>query len=168
MKIITSCTFALLAGLGLAACNDKIDVKQDYDFALSCWHLPSEIVPGERVEIRFTLTRQGDFKGAEYYIGYIQLEGKGKVTDRTDMPLWSVVRYTNCKRSRGSMRTIHIGRCSRSTTRPCRTSGRKSASSWSTISAGSGSWRSRSTARGNSGRKFVIHSNLFNFVQSMG
>ena len=89
MKIITSCTFALLAGLGLAACNDKIDVKQDYDFALSCWHLPSEIVPGERVEIRFTLTRQGDFKGAEYYIGYIQLEGKGKVTDRTDMPLVS-------------------------------------------------------------------------------
>ncbi|WP_419523004.1 TraQ conjugal transfer family protein [Alistipes finegoldii] len=89
MKIITSCTFALLAGLGLAACNDKIDVKQDYDFALSCWHLPSEIVPGEQVEIRFTLTRQGDFKGAEYYIGYIQLEGKGKVTDRTDMPLVS-------------------------------------------------------------------------------
>lgn len=89
MKIITSCTFALLAGLGLAACNDKIDVKQDYDFALSCWHLPSEIVLGERVEIRFTLTRQGDFKGAEYYIGYIQLEGKGTVTDRTDMPLVS-------------------------------------------------------------------------------
>ncbi len=101
-------------------------------------------------------------------VGYIQLEGKGKVTDRTDMPLWSVVRYTNCKRSRVSMRTIHIGRCSRSTTQPCRTSGRKSASSWSTISAGSESWRSRSTARGNSGRKFVIHSNLFNFVQSMG
>lgn len=89
MKIITSCTFALLAGLGLAACNDKIDVKQDYDFALSCWHLPSEIVPGKQVEIRFTLTRQGNFKGAEYYIGYIQLEGKGKVTDRTDMPLVS-------------------------------------------------------------------------------
>lgn len=89
MKIITSCIFALLAGLGLAACNDKIDVKQDYDFALSCWHLPSEIVPGEQVEIRFTLTRQGDFKGAKYYIGYIQLEGKGKVTDRTDMPLVS-------------------------------------------------------------------------------
>lgn len=93
MKIITSCTFALLAGLGLAACNDKIDVKQDYDFALSCWHLPSEIVPGERVEIRFTLTRQGDFKGAEYYIGYIQLEGKGKVTDRTGMPLVSREMY---------------------------------------------------------------------------
>lgn len=81
MKIIPACTFALLAVLGLAACNDKIDVNREYDFALSCWHLPEEIAPGERVEIRFTLTRQGDFKGAEYYIGYIQLKGKGEVSD---------------------------------------------------------------------------------------
>ncbi len=70
-----------VASLLLVSCNDKIDVNREYDFALSCWHLPSEIVPGERVEIRFTLTRQGDFKGAEYYIGYIQLEGKGEVSD---------------------------------------------------------------------------------------
>ena len=70
-----------VASLLLVSCNDKIDVNREYDFALSCWHLPSEIVPGERVEIRFTLTRQGDLKGAEYYIGYIQLEGKGEVSD---------------------------------------------------------------------------------------
>ena len=78
--------FALTAAVAaalllLASCNDKIDVNREYDFALSCWHLPAEIVPGEQVEIRFTLTRQGDFKGAEYYIGYIQLEGKGEVSD---------------------------------------------------------------------------------------
>ena len=70
-----------VASLLLVSCNDKIDVNREYDVALSCWHLPSEIVPGEQVEIRFTLTRQGDFKGAEYYIGYIQLEGKGEVSD---------------------------------------------------------------------------------------
>ena len=70
-----------VASLLLVSCNDKIDVNREYDFALSCWHLPSEIVPGEQVEIRFTLTRQGDFKGAEYYIGYIQLEGKGEASD---------------------------------------------------------------------------------------
>ena len=70
-----------VASLLLVSCNDKIDVNREYDFALSCWHLPSEIVPGERVEIRFTLTRQGNFMGAEYYIGSIQLEGKGEVSD---------------------------------------------------------------------------------------
>lgn len=78
--------FALTAAVAVVSllfvsCNDKIDVQQEYDFAISCWHLPSEITPGERVEIRFTLTRQGDFKGAEYYIGYIQLKGEGEVSD---------------------------------------------------------------------------------------
>lgn len=75
-------TAAVVAVLLLfVGCNDKIDVRQKYDFALSCWHLPAEITPGERVEIRFTLTRQGDFKGAGYYIGYIQLTGEGEVSD---------------------------------------------------------------------------------------
>ena len=78
--------FALTAAVAavlllFVGCNDKIDVRQEYDFALSCWHLPSEITPGERVEIRFTLTRLGDFKGAGYYIGYIQLTGEGEVSD---------------------------------------------------------------------------------------
>ena len=38
-----------VASLLLVSCNDKIDVNREYDFALSCWHLPSEIVPGEQV-----------------------------------------------------------------------------------------------------------------------
>ena len=33
------------------------------------------------MEIRLTLTREGDFHDAEYYIGYIQMKGKGEVTD---------------------------------------------------------------------------------------
>ena len=74
-------TLAAAVLLSFVGCNDKIDVRQEYDFALSCWHLPAEIAPGERVEIRFTLTRQGDFKGAGYYIGYIQLKGEGEVSD---------------------------------------------------------------------------------------
>ena len=65
----------------LYSCNDKIEVKQDYDFALSSWHLQSEIKNGEEVEIRLTLRRQGDFLGAEYYLGYIQMEGNGEVYD---------------------------------------------------------------------------------------
>ena len=36
---------------------------------------------GETVEIRFYLDREGDYEKAEYEIGYIQMEGKGEVTD---------------------------------------------------------------------------------------
>ena len=45
------------------------------------WYLPEEIAEEENVEIRLTLTREGDFHDAEYYIGYIQMKGKGEVTD---------------------------------------------------------------------------------------
>ena len=74
------CT-AVLAALFLYACNDKLDVQQEYDFSLSSWHLQSTIRKGESVEIRLTLHRSGDFQDARYYIGYIQMAGKGEVYD---------------------------------------------------------------------------------------
>lgn len=81
MKIIIGACMVVLCVWLLCSCNDKIEVKQDYDFALSSWHLQSEIKNGEEVEIRLTLRRQGDFLGAEYYLGYIQMEGNGEVYD---------------------------------------------------------------------------------------
>lgn len=63
------------------ACNDDIEVQQEYDFAITTWHLQEEVSPGEEVEMRFTLRRQGDFKGASYDIGYIQMQGSGVVYD---------------------------------------------------------------------------------------
>lgn len=137
-----------VASLLLVSCNDKIDVNREYDFALSCWHLPSEIVPGEQVEIRFTLTRQGDFKGAEYYIGYIQLEGKGEVSDSEGTLLVNRESCTNCGLCPVWTKAIPTARSSRSFTRRHPTNSPKSGSLWSTISARSESWRSRSTAEG--------------------
>lgn len=56
----------MLAVLSLASCNDGIDVRQDYDFSLSTWYLPSGIKQGEPVEIRFTFWREGFFAATEY------------------------------------------------------------------------------------------------------
>lgn len=75
------CT-ATLAALFLYACNDKLDIQQEYDFSLSSWHLQSAIRKGESVEIRLTLHRSGDFQDTRYYIGYIQMEGHGEVYDK--------------------------------------------------------------------------------------
>lgn len=77
IKIGSLCA-ALLA---LFSCNDKIDVQQAYDFNISTWYLQKTIKPGQPVEIRFYLTRDGDFADAEYTIGYIQIEGDGVVYD---------------------------------------------------------------------------------------
>lgn len=68
----------------LYSCDDKIDVQQEYDFSLTSWHLQSEIKNGEVVEIRLTLNRSGDYAGAEYYVGYIQMSGKGEVYDKAN------------------------------------------------------------------------------------
>ncbi len=88
----------ILCALSLAGCNDKPTVQNAYDFSLSSWHLQSAAKPGEQIEIRFYLTRDGDFRDADYRFGYIQTEGAGRVfnikriiyTSREEYPLRAV------------------------------------------------------------------------------
>ena len=72
------CALALLA-CTLAGCDDRLEVRQAYDFSLSSWYLQEGIAPDETVEIRLTLNREGDYREARYRVGYIQLEGDGEV-----------------------------------------------------------------------------------------
>ncbi|MFV0588800.1 TraQ conjugal transfer family protein [Bacteroides reticulotermitis] len=71
----------LLSFLLLCSCNDGVEIKQDYDFNLSSWYLQKQVEMGETVEIRFYLTREGDYDKARYELGYIQMDGKGEVFD---------------------------------------------------------------------------------------
>lgn len=80
-NVLYKCIAALVAVLALGSCDDGIDIRQDYDFRLSSWYLQKQIATGETVEIRFYLDREGDYEKAEYEIGYIQVEGKGEVSD---------------------------------------------------------------------------------------
>ena len=75
------CIGVLVSALAFSSCDDKIDIRQDYDFSLSSWYLQEQIETGETVEIRFYLDREGDYEKAVYEIGYIQMEGKGEVSD---------------------------------------------------------------------------------------
>ena len=117
--IAAGCT-VLLTALALWACNDKIDVKQAYPFRLTSWHLPEEIAEGENVEIRLTLTREGDFHDAEYYIGYIQMKGKGEVTDDEGTLLVNR-EFHALDDMPGSTGAIRCGRCLPCDIAACRT-----------------------------------------------
>lgn len=86
-NVLHICIGALLAALAFSSCNDEIDIRQDYDFSLSSWYLQKQIATGETVEIRFYLDREGDYEKAEYEIGYIQMEGKGEVSDSEGIKL---------------------------------------------------------------------------------
>ena len=86
-NVLYICIGALFTVLVFSSCNDEIDIRQDYDFKLSSWYLQKQIATGETVEIRFYLDREGDYEKAEYEIGYIQMEGKGEVSDSEGMKL---------------------------------------------------------------------------------
>lgn len=86
-NVLYKCIAALVTVLALGSCDDGIDIRQDYDFRLSSWYLQKQIATGETVEIRFYLDREGDYEKAEYKIGYIQVEGKGEVSDSEGVKL---------------------------------------------------------------------------------
>lgn len=86
-NVLYKCLAALVAVLALGSCDDGIDIRQDYDFRLSSWYLQKQIATGETVEIRFYLDREGNYEKAEYEIGYIQVEGKGEVSDSEGVKL---------------------------------------------------------------------------------
>lgn len=50
------CALALLA-CTFAGCDDRLEVRQAYDFSLSSWYLQEGIAPDETVEIRNKLDR---------------------------------------------------------------------------------------------------------------
>ncbi|MFV0587550.1 DUF3872 domain-containing protein [Bacteroides reticulotermitis] len=67
------------------SCNDKLDVLQAYDFSVSTMPVQKRIKQGETAEIRLQLHKSGNYKEAEFYIGYFQFDGVGtlKMDDGT-------------------------------------------------------------------------------------
>lgn len=68
----------MLAGvMCVAACSDKLDVQQVYEFDMATMPVQNKIVVGEEAEIRCELIRSGVYQETKYYIRYFQPEGKG-------------------------------------------------------------------------------------------
>lgn len=81
MKTIIIISALTLIGFLFVACNDKIEVQQNYDFTLSTMPVQKQIAKGETAEIRCQLNRSGRYDGAKYFIRYFQPDGAGTLTD---------------------------------------------------------------------------------------
>ena len=68
----------LLAAI-VSACNDRLEITQDYAFDLLTMPYPKKIVEGETAEIRCTITKEGDYKQTQFFIRYFQTDGKGSL-----------------------------------------------------------------------------------------
>lgn len=67
----------LVGVMCVAACSDKLDVQQVYEFDMATMPVQNKIVVGEEAEIRCELIRSGVYQETKYYIRYFQPEGKG-------------------------------------------------------------------------------------------
>lgn len=61
----------------LSACSRELDVEQVYPFTIETMPVPKEVQSGKTVEIRCTLSAQGDFKDTHYTLRYFQYDGVG-------------------------------------------------------------------------------------------
>jgi hypothetical protein len=59
------------------ACNDSLDIVQDYGFRIETLPLPKKLKQGETVDLEFSIVRKGYYKETAYKFRYFQSEGEG-------------------------------------------------------------------------------------------
>mgnify|MGYP001176999169 FL=1 len=69
--------YALLLSVVVCACNDDLDIKQDYRYSIETLPLPKSLKQGQTVALEFSIIREGYYTGASYRFRYFQSEGEG-------------------------------------------------------------------------------------------
>ena len=90
--MLTACCMAF-SFLGLVACDNELDIKQEYPFAVEAMPVADEITDGETVEIRLEIKPEGNFTGTVYTLRYFQPDGKGTLRMDDGMVLLPNDRY---------------------------------------------------------------------------
>jgi hypothetical protein len=66
----------------VSACNDSLDIVQDYGYRVEMLPLPKRIKQGETLALEFSIVREGYYKEAAYRFRYFQSEGEGLLSYR--------------------------------------------------------------------------------------
>ena len=79
-KIMVKSVWLAIIGLLACACNDDLDIRNDYEFTVTHLPVPKRLKKGETAEIRLELVRSGSYANAKYYVRFFQPDGKGELT----------------------------------------------------------------------------------------
>ena len=71
--------YTLLLAAVVCACNDRLDITQNYAFDLQTMPYPKRIIQGETLEIRLQIVKEGDYSETNFFIRYFQTDGKGEL-----------------------------------------------------------------------------------------
>lgn len=74
----------LIAGFCLSACTTELDIQKAYPFSVETMPVPKEVRINETVEIRCTLTPEGNFDKARYTLRFFQYDGLGTLQIGTE------------------------------------------------------------------------------------
>jgi hypothetical protein len=64
------------------ACNDSLDIVQDYEYRIETLPLPKKLKHGETVDLEFSILREGYYTGTAYRFRYFQDDGEGLLSYR--------------------------------------------------------------------------------------
>jgi len=78
-KTLAYFLYTMLIACIVCACNDRLDIKQNYEFSVSNLPVPKRLKAGDVAEIRCNIIRSGYYEGARYYLHYYQPDGKGEL-----------------------------------------------------------------------------------------
>ncbi|MDR0506854.1 MAG: DUF3872 domain-containing protein [Dysgonamonadaceae bacterium] len=76
-KTLSYFLYTMLVACIVCACNDRLDIIQDYGYSVETLPLPKKIKQGETIDLEFSIVREGFYTGASYKFRYFQSEGEG-------------------------------------------------------------------------------------------
>jgi hypothetical protein len=64
----------------VCACNDRLDIIQDYGYSIETLPLPKTMKQGDTLDLEFSIVREGNYSATQYKFRYFQSDGKGLLT----------------------------------------------------------------------------------------
>ena len=80
-KTLSYILYTLLLAVVACACSDDLSIRQSYTYSVGTLPLPKALGNGERVDLEFSILREGYYDETEYQFRYFQSEGEGVLTD---------------------------------------------------------------------------------------
>jgi len=82
MKKIISYTLYTLSLIVIAcACSDDLPIRQSYSYSIGTLPLPQGLKDGEKINLEFSIIREGYYEGTVYKFRYFQSKGEGILSD---------------------------------------------------------------------------------------
>ena len=78
-KTLAYFLYTMLIACIVCACNDRLDIIQDYEYGVETLPLPKTMKQGETVNLEFSIHRAGNYRAEKYKFRYFQSSGAGQL-----------------------------------------------------------------------------------------